>query len=90
MRRHLTSSALAGRFFVDGFGDDVITDFAAGSDLEKIDLSDVSAIADMADLLANHMNQVGVDVVIDDGTGDTITLNGVNLGQLDAEDFIFV
>ncbi|MDG1531503.1 MAG: hypothetical protein P8Q99_09130 [Paracoccaceae bacterium] len=44
----------------------------------------------MTDLLANHANQVGLDVVIDDGSGDTITLTDVALGDLDVDDFIFV
>ncbi|PPB79364.1 hypothetical protein LV82_02972, partial [Albidovulum inexpectatum] len=54
-----------------------------------IDLSAVSAITNLADLMANHIAQVGADVVIDDQAGNTITLTGVNLANLDASDFVF-
>ncbi|PPB79351.1 hypothetical protein LV82_02978, partial [Albidovulum inexpectatum] len=57
--------------------------------LEKIDLSAVSAITNLADLMANHIAQVGADVVIDDLAGNTITLTGVSLANLDASDFVF-
>ena len=79
--------------FVDGFGVDIITDFNATNDGEKIDLSGVTAITDYTDLTtlaSNHIAQVGLDVVISDGTGDTITLTGVTLGDLGVDDFIFV
>ena len=75
--------------FSGAFGNDIITDFAATSDAEDIDLSGVASIVDFADLLANHMTQVNSDVVIDDGAGNTITLEGVDLADLDAADFIF-
>ncbi|MEM9344373.1 MAG: calcium-binding protein [Pseudomonadota bacterium] len=74
--------------FEDGFGDDVITDFAATNDFEKIDLAGVAAIAGFSDL-ADHMSQAGSDVVIDDHAGNTITLQGVDLAELDSMDFIF-
>ncbi|MGV6812599.1 MAG: calcium-binding protein, partial [Brevirhabdus sp.] len=75
--------------FNDGFGVDTIFDFEATNDLEQIDLSGVTSITDFADLSTNHMTQVGLDVVIDAGGGNTITLVGVNLGDLDAADFVF-
>ena len=78
--------------FSDGFGNDVIMDFRANNDLEKIDLSAVSAITDWADLTNPgnpHMTQVGTDVVIDDFAGNTITLEGVNLADMDEADFVF-
>jgi len=74
--------------FNDGWGDDVITDFDALSDFEIIDFSAVSNIDDFADLLANHMVQDGADVVITEG-GNTLTLEDVNLSDLDANDFLF-
>ena len=43
----------------------------------------------MTDLFANHMTQDGQDVVIIYGSNDSITLQGVALGDLDANDFIF-
>ena len=75
--------------FEDGFGNDTITDFAALNNAERIDLSGVSEITDFTDLTDNHMNQVGTDVVIDDGLGNTITLLGVNISDLDVVDFVF-
>ena len=75
--------------FADGFGNDIITDFASLANGEKIHLTDVSEITDFSDLVNNHMNQVGADVVIADGLGNTITLLGVNISDLDAVDFVF-
>ena len=75
--------------FSDGFGNDVITDFASLANGEKIHLTDVAAITDFQDLIDNHMSQIGGDVVIDDGLGNTITLLGINLADLDTADFVF-
>ncbi len=75
--------------FAGAFGQDVLTDFDAISNAERINLAGVTAITDLADLLANHATQVGGDVVIDDLAGNTITLTGVTLGDLDATDFVF-
>lgn len=75
--------------FVDDFGTDWLTDFEATNDLERIDLSGVSAITDLTDLMDNHISQVGNDVVIDDLAGNTIRLSNVDLSDLDANDFIF-
>lgn len=75
--------------FAAGFGRDRVMDFDALNALERIDLSGVTAIADLADLLANHARQAGADVVIDDLAGNTITLVGVKIGDLDATDFLF-
>ncbi len=80
----------ADRFvFADGFGADVIMDFDAQNAFEKIDLSGVSVIVGLADLMANHTSQAGGHVLIDDLAGNTITLVGVTLGDLDASDFVF-
>ena len=75
--------------FADGFGNDTITDFASLANGEKIHLTDVTEITDFQDLIDNHMSQVGADVVIADGLGNTITLQGVTLSDLDAVDFVF-
>ena len=74
--------------FADGFGKDVVTDFEALNNFEKIDLAGVSAITDFADLAANHLAQLGADAIITDGA-DTITLSGVDIADLDANDFLF-
>lgn len=75
--------------FSNGWGNDVITDFDANDNNEEIDLSGVGAITGWADLSNNHMSQVGADVVIDDGLGNTITLLNVDLGDLNNTDFVF-
>ena len=74
--------------FADGFGNDTITDFDEFNNLEKIDLAAVTNITDLADLFANHLTQVGANAVITDG-GNTITILNANIGDLDANDFIF-
>ena len=61
--------------------------FHAGSD--HIDLIG-GADHSFADLVANgHISQVGVDVVITDGAGTSLTLTGVDLGALTSSDFLF-
>lgn len=79
-----------------GGGDDVII-FSAGQDttfffssvFDKVDLSAVATITDAGDLFANHVTEVGGSAVILDGLGNTLTLDGVSLSSLGAEDFIF-
>ncbi|NNF24785.1 MAG: hypothetical protein HKN63_08290 [Rhodobacteraceae bacterium] len=75
--------------FTDGFGQDRVTDFEALNDFEMLDLRGVAAITDFADLVADHMVQSGADVLIDAGGGNSITLEGVLLANLDAADFLF-
>lgn len=80
--------------FEDGHGQDTIHDFEALNDLEKIDFSGLSTINSLADLdLGSAVNgaatQVGANVLIDSGGGNTILLVNVNIGDLDANDFIF-
>jgi len=75
--------------FHDGHGFDRINGFEATNDLEKIDLSAISAITDFNDLVNNHMSIQNGEVVIDTGTGQ-ISLTGVSLSDLlDGNDFIF-
>ncbi|MEL7252639.1 MAG: M10 family metallopeptidase C-terminal domain-containing protein [Pseudomonadota bacterium] len=75
--------------FNDGFGNDVIADFNAQDDNEKIDLSDVGEISDFNDLVNNHLSTVNGVVTITDGA-NTIALNGVDINDLGVDDFIFV
>jgi Ca2+-binding RTX toxin-like protein len=73
--------------FVSGDGADIITDFnAKGSGHETIDLSAVDSVASFGDL---SLEQVGKNVVLDFGDGDTITIKNVTLANLDASDFLF-
>ena len=74
--------------FADGFGTDLITDFAATNLFERIDLTGVSAIDSWADLSANHIVQDGADIRITAGP-DTLTLAGVAFADLDPGDFVF-
>lgn len=69
-------------------GKDTITDFAAHLAREDIDLSAVKAIRGFRDLAANHMEQVGDDVVISGGRIE-LTLLGVDIDELDRSDFLF-
>lgn len=76
--------------FVTGDGADEVKDFdAIGSKHDVIDLSGMDTIKGWKDLSNNHIAQVGADVVIDAEGGDTITLTGVNLADLDKADFVF-
>ncbi len=89
------NDTLAGNFnadtfvFLDGHGTDTITDFEATNDFERIDLSGVSNIVDFADLMANHVTDLGDDVLIDNDAGDTISLQNVDYDDLDPYDFLF-
>lgn len=66
---------------------DVIADFRPGKD--KIDLSRTVKFggADFEEVLA-AANQIGADAIIDMGHG-TLTLEGVDVEDLEADDFIF-
>jgi Ca2+-binding RTX toxin-like protein len=80
-----------GNVFVFGvsWGSDIITDFVAGSgtnhDLIRFDRA---VYGDYASVLA-AATQVGADVVISDGNGNTITLQNVDLAALTADNFEF-
>ena len=75
--------------FIFNGGADTIVDFDALDDNEQINLAPMSDITDFTDLIANHATQDGTDVIIDAGSGNTLTLRDVTLGALDAEDFLF-
>lgn len=74
--------------FKDFSGEDRVRDFSLNN-REDIDLSAVSAITDYADLVANHMQDVGNDVVIDDGAGTRIIIEGLQMSDLGKGDFLF-
>lgn len=72
--------------FKDGFGVDVITDFAAGAGLgDVIDFAS-DLFADFASILA-AAEQVGAHTVITVDTGDSLTLQNVALSSLSQDDF---
>ena len=80
--------------FYDGDGNDTIVDFESLNVAEKIHLGNVTAIANLAalnlaDANAGAATQVGMDVVINTGGGNSITLLNVNIFDLDATDFAF-
>ena len=84
----MTGGAGADRFIFSK-GDDHITDFNAANNQEKIDLSGVNSIKGFFDLKNNHATQDGSDLVITAANGDTLTLEGLTIGDLDKGDFIF-
>jgi Ca2+-binding RTX toxin-like protein len=75
--------------FVFSKGQDVVTDFDALNNREKIDLSGVAAITGIKNLKNTFLKDVDGNAVIDDGNGNTLTLNGVDIGDLNKGDFIF-
>ncbi|MDB5525144.1 MAG: hemolysin-type calcium-binding repeat family protein [Rhizobium sp.] len=76
--------------FANRMGKDRVTDFVPeGANHDIIDLGNVSAITDFADLKANHLEKSGSDVVIFINNGDTITIEGVKINDLHANDFLF-
>lgn len=75
--------------FVFGDGADKVTDFNAANNREKIDLRGVSSITDFSDLTTSHLTEVNGHAVITDADGNSMTLTGVAMANLDAGDFIF-
>ncbi|QXT39847.1 calcium-binding protein [Gymnodinialimonas ceratoperidinii] len=79
----------ADRFhFDDGHGDDVILDFDAGNDAEKLVFTELATMNSYADVLTASV-QKGADVLIDTGGGSSILLQDVSLLDLDVQDFLF-
>ena len=74
--------------FADGSGRDTIRDILPGC-ADRIDLSAVEAVTNFVDLMADHAQQVGDDVLIELSTEDSVTLEGVVLEALTAEQFLF-
>lgn len=70
-------------------GTDVIVDFDATDNAEKIDLSGVNRIKNFRDLKKNHMEQDGDNVVITDRGDHQIILQDVDLSDLERSDFLF-
>jgi len=74
--------------FSDDDGNDRVFGFDPSSTGDVVDLRAVSAITDYTDLVANHMEQDGDNVVIDDHAGTTIILVGLSLNELESGDFL--
>ncbi len=76
--------------FDNGHGQDIIRDFDALSAAERIDFSNLSSMNNFGQV-QGAMSTVngGADVLIDTGGGNSILLEGVSIGDLDASDFIF-
>ncbi len=81
----LTGSSGSDTFqFLNGWGDDTITDFA-NDGIEKINLASVSGVTDISDLSISTINgdaQIAY-------AGNTIVVEGLVAGDLDSGDFIF-
>ena len=74
--------------FEDNHGQDVILDFAATVDNEKLEFSALSTMNSYAEVMAASVQQ-GDHVLIDTGNGNSILLENVLLSDLDANDFVF-
>ncbi|WP_264181122.1 calcium-binding protein [Leisingera sp. McT4-56] len=86
----LSGGGMADRFIFKGsFGNDTITDFQTAGTKEKIVLSQIAEITSFQDLTDEHLTEVDGNAVISDGNGNTITLDGVAMADLTANDFIF-
>ena len=82
--------------FEDSGGSDRVLDFDALNPFERIDLSAISAIVDLEDLMRDHAQQwgdnVGIIAITNLAGGFDrvqIVLHNVDLADLDATDFIF-
>jgi len=83
----LTGSIKADKFvFHNDFGQNEITNFNPKNDTIWLDHTEIQ---NYQQVLADA-TQVGLDVVINDGTGDVIQLDHVQLSALHASDFHFV
>ena len=75
--------------FIGDWGQDVVDDFDTTQSGEVLDLRLQNEIHSFDDLIADHATQKGRSVLIEDGTGNSITLRGVDLVDLQADDFLF-
>lgn len=76
--------------FVFSMGDDVVRDFkTSGAGQDVIDLSGVAEITDFDDLVDNHVTDLGRDLLIEDGAGNSLRLSSVDLADLTEDHFLF-
>jgi Ca2+-binding RTX toxin-like protein len=86
------TGGLGNDIFVFGLasGKDRVMDFKPGAGIgDRLDLSAHTQFETLADVLAAS-TQVGTAVLINLGGGNSVSLNGVSLTRLAADDFIFV
>jgi Ca2+-binding RTX toxin-like protein len=90
VNNRLTGGAGLDRFvFKAGFGDDVIADFQGGRGAgDVIDLTALDGLSSWRDVQAHLSSNAAGDAVLTFGD-DTITLKGVGLRTLAADDFLF-
>ena len=75
--------------FTDGGGGDTVTDFVAGAGTDDVlDVTDFG-FANFAAIIA-AASQVGGNTLIQLDGADSVTLLGVNLGDLNADDFLLI
>jgi Ca2+-binding RTX toxin-like protein len=75
--------------FATGSGRDRITDFdTIGNGHDVVDLQGLLNIAGLDDLWANHLRQVGADVLVISDRADVLRLQNVTLADLDARHFL--
>lgn len=92
----MTGSSNADVFiFENGHGSDTITDFNATNDSEVLDFAGLAGLNTLSDVLGTGSGtaaatQVGADVIIDTGNGNSILLQNVLFSDLDANDFSFI
>ena len=71
--------------FKDGYGNDTVSDFMSGQDvIDLTGLGDWHAFSDVQ----SHAAQVGNTVVITVSATDSLTLNGLQVASLHAQDFL--
>jgi Ca2+-binding RTX toxin-like protein len=72
--------------FADGFGSDQINDFGVD---DIINLAAITVFENFEDMIAYQASQLGSDVSINDGLGNSILLKNVLLTSLNEGDFVF-
>ncbi len=72
--------------FIFSVGADKVLGFREG---DVVDLTNATGIDSFEDLLDNHVSGRGRTVVIEDDLGNTMTLKGLDINELGADDFLF-
>ncbi len=86
----LTGGAGSDLFLVNpNWGVDVITDFVAGAGTPDAIVFSTKLFSTFDQVMAKS-RQVGADVWIEDGLGNTVVLSGISIGTLHQNDFGFV